>query len=340
MSFPAGGLLTRRTVSLTVLLATLVLYMSAAMIAAPVAFQHQLSVYADLMLVLLCAVAIVLPATALVMRPDAPLSMLSSMARRGILRFIVVHVAFAFSMAAFTTFKLQIPNFVPFYADAMLAQVDRSLHGGDPGLMLHALIPPQLAGILVFAYTDMWFFAWLGMLTFVALQPNPALRERYLWGLAATFILGGSVIATMLSSVGPIFHHDLLGSGRFAALMQGVYSSGARDTTWRAANHLLAAYQSHTSILGTGISAMPSIHVAVAVLNAWVLTSLNRHLGILGWFYVALIQVTSVYLGWHYAVDGYASIMLVSAIWWVAGRMLNQRAAAVPAALHRSAVPA
>ena len=36
---------------------------------------------------------------------------------------------------------------------------------------------------------------------------------------------------------------------------------------------------------------------------------------VIGWLYAALIMFGSVYTGWHYAVDGYLSAVLTSAIW-------------------------
>jgi membrane-associated phospholipid phosphatase len=66
------------------------------------------------------------------------------------------------------------------------------------------------------------------------------------------------------------------------------------------------------------------MHVAFATLNAYLLSSLNIWLGILGWIFAALIMYGSVYTGWHYAVDGYVSIIVVSVIWWVTGRQPAQ----------------
>ncbi|MER8866395.1 hypothetical protein NKI19_22205 [Mesorhizobium sp. M0751] len=37
-----------------------------------------------------------------------------------------------------------------------------------------------------------------------------------------------------------------------------------------------------------------------------------------------LILYGSVFTGWHYAVDGYASIVVVSVIWWATGRLVRE----------------
>jgi membrane-associated phospholipid phosphatase len=91
-----------------------------------------------------------------------------------------------------------------------------------------------------------------------------------------------------------------------------------------ASGYLYASYQTGDSAMGTGISAMPSMHLAIVTLNACMLTSLNRHVGVLAWIYVALIQLGSVYLGWHYALDGYFSIAAVGLIWWGVGRVTTR----------------
>jgi hypothetical protein len=46
---------------------------------------------------------------------------------------------------------------------------------------------------------------------------------------------------------------------------------------------LWANYDSNSTGLGSGISAMPSLHVALATLNALLLSRLSRTAGILGW---------------------------------------------------------
>lgn len=51
-----------------------------------------------------------------------------------------------------------------------------------------------------------------------------------------------------------------------------------------------------------GISAFPSMHVAMAVLFALYATRRSRLAGLLMWAFAAIIMVGSVVLGWHYAV--------------------------------------
>ncbi|MBY7838592.1 phosphatase PAP2 family protein [Vibrio fluvialis] len=67
--------------------------------------------------------------------------------------------------------------------------------------------------------------------------------------------------------------------------------------------------------IGSGISAMPSMHVSMAVLLALAVSALHRRWGYLAWGYALMIQIGSVHLAWHYAVDGYVSALLTVIIW-------------------------
>jgi hypothetical protein len=77
-----------------------------------------------------------------------------------------------------------------------------------------------------------------------------------------------------------------------------------------------------------GISAMPSVHVAVAVLFALLGWRISSWLGWIFSLYAGVILIGSVHLGWHYAVDGYLSIAGALAIWAVVGmlRRVHRRA--------------
>ena len=79
---------------------------------------------------------------------------------------------------------------------------------------------------------------------------------------------------------------------------------------------LWAAYQGSDGGWIKGIAAMPSIHVAMPALYALASRGAWR---VLWWGFTALTLVGSVALAWHYAVDGYAGILLAWLMWRVAG---------------------
>jgi PAP2 superfamily protein len=72
--------------------------------------------------------------------------------------------------------------------------------------------------------------------------------------------------------------------------------------------------------VGSGISAFPSLHIAVPTLAACAARGpLRWLLGALA----AILWVGSFTLGWHYAVDGIASIVLTPMIWLLSSRVTS-----------------
>ena len=91
---------------------------------------------------------------------------------------------------------------------------------------------------------------------------------------------------------------------------------------------------------GGGISAMPSLHVAMAALYAAVGWRVNRLAGLLLCIYVLIVQLGAVHLGWHYLVDGLAGIALGWLFWVIAWRFAGRwlRGTVPPAVAPRSCI--
>ena len=64
---------------------------------------------------------------------------------------------------------------------------------------------------------------------------------------------------------------------------------------------------------------MPSLHVAVALWVALVVRACFPKLSAVGFTYFGLIFIGSFHLGWHYAVDAVAAVMIGVAAWLIAG---------------------
>src|SRR5262249_20205055 len=93
----------------------------------------------------------------------------------------------------------------------------------------------------------------------------------------------------------------------------------ARSAGWPNSSIGYQEYLWHLHVLGqagfgSGISAFPSVHVGLVVMNALFLADYNRRLGLAGFAYAVLILASSVYLGWHYAIDGYVAAATVLVI--------------------------
>jgi membrane-associated phospholipid phosphatase len=82
---------------------------------------------------------------------------------------------------------------------------------------------------------------------------------------------------------------------------------------------LLDWQQSGGSQLGRGISAMPSMHVSLAFLFFLMMRHVSPLAGRLFGVYFVIILIGSVHLGYHYAVDGYVSIIITGLIWKATG---------------------
>lgn len=239
-----------------------------------------------------------------------------------ILRSASILLLFVAGLAAFTTYKIAIPEIVPFYADDYLALFGHLFNENGLWNTAHLLIPDWLGVTLVFCYGKIWLVYWLGVVTFAAFSSGDERSFRYLLALALTVVICGTFLATALSSVGPIYYDHFYGGSRYDELYRVLSSNPTTAAVLGDAGYLLSAFENHRPEFASGISAAPSMHVAITCLSALFLTSLNRWLGVAGWLYAALIMVGSVYTGWHYAMDGGISIAAVAVIWWCAGRVL------------------
>lgn len=224
--------------------------------------------------------------------------------------------------SAFTSVKSAIPLLHPYGLDPLFAKWDSLIHGGHAWELIHPLVGyPLVTFILNFSYNFWIFFVWITFALVTVMTSHRELREQYLMSFFGCWILLGSVAAIGLSSVGPCFYGLLYPTDPYAPLMSYLRSVDELYPIWALPTQdmLWQNYETSTTGLGSGISAMPSLHVAITMVNALLLSRLSRTAGILGWVYLALILVGSVHLGWHYAIDGYASILAVLLIWRAAG---------------------
>ncbi|WP_319583367.1 phosphatase PAP2 family protein [uncultured Pseudodesulfovibrio sp.] len=231
-------------------------------------------------------------------------------------------------MSTFTAFKVLIPVNNPYSWDATFAALDAFIHGGvQPWQLTHALINgPQATFYVNFAY-NAWFFTMFTVINWMAFSiEKPRLRMQFLLAFIMTWSLLGSGLGTLLSSVGPCYLERLTGADTYAPLMahlhqlsevRPIWALGTQDMLWN-------SFSSKEIILGSGISAMPSMHVASALLFALVGCRSNWVFGTILSVFFLCILVGSVHLGWHYAVDGYVSIVLTLVIWWAVGRMVGR----------------
>jgi hypothetical protein len=138
---------------------------------------------------------------------------------------------------------------------------------------------------------------------------------------AGAWILLGFVGAWLGSAAGPCYAAQvgIASAHEFDGLIKimagySIESQGIVDAYgWQQV--LWNAYATKTFDVGMGISAMPSLHNAIAVLYALIAFRIGKAIGIFMSLYAAIIFVGSVHLGWHYAVDGIIAAVAMYAIW-------------------------
>lgn len=236
----------------------------------------------------------------------------------------VTFSALVLFLGSFTTFKTLMPAlWGGFPYDRIQASLDATLHGGiDPGpFLIGHLDNPLLLEALQWNYSAAWSALTFTPIFFIALQASH-LRLRYCLSFVLMWTILGNVLACAFLSAGPAFHAQVTGDAiRFGAQMHAL--EGSVSSAFQA--YLWDIYHRNVIGLGTGISAFPSVHVGAAMMNALFLRDVNRVAGLFGFLYVAVVMVSSVLFGWHYAIDGYVSILVLILLHVILKRVLEPR---------------
>ena len=185
---------------------------------------------------------------------------------------------------------------------------------------------------LINAVYHLWFFLAYGVVCWqIASTDRPRLRMQYLLTFVLIWALIGNIAAMLLSSAGPVYFGRVTGlPDPYATLMSYLHQASAiapvpalhvQDMLWK-------LYESHGLAVGGGISAMPNLHVAIAVSFVLLARAVDRRLAMAFTAFAAFIFIGSVHLGWHYAIDGYVAIVGAWLIWRGVGWLLDRRAVA------------
>lgn len=232
--------------------------------------------------------------------------------------------------SAFSSYKSAITAIEPFWLDVSLWQLDRWLHfGTDPWRLLQPILgTPAVTSAISYLY-NLWFpLLYVFMYVMIFKAGDLQLRMRYLLTFASLWIVVGSLMATGLSSAGPCYFDLVTGQpSPYAPLMAYLREANESFRVWALDGqaYLWDAYSSAELATGGGISAMPSMHVAIAVLQGLAGWQLDKRLGAILGAYALVIMAGSVHLGWHYAVDGYVSAVCALLLWLAAGRFVGRR---------------
>ncbi len=238
-------------------------------------------------------------------------------------RLALASLAFLLLNAQYVGLKSGMAEYAPFAWDTRFAALDRLAHfGRDPWTILHPwLATPHVTYALDVLYY-LWFPLKVAVVVFLALGGSRRLRLQGLLCYALVLALLGNGLAALLSSAGPVYYARVTGLPdpyrplfdylQSVLVHHDLLSLDAQAALW-------SAYTGQHPFPFSGISAAPSVHVALAVLFALVGWRASRWLGGALAVYAVCIFLGSVHLGWHYALDGYLSALLTLALWKGAG---------------------
>lgn len=230
-------------------------------------------------------------------------------------------------LGAFGTMKQLMPLVVPYVWDDVFAAAGQLIFFGyRPWQVTHALFgtpsATQIINTIYVAWFPLLFFTVVG---FAALA-RPYLRARFFTAFFLAWILLGVVAAYLFASAGPCYAALIGSSADFTPLMQRLHRLDAagrllETVTWQ--NELWRANLEQRYGFGLGISAMPSMHNAIAFLYVLCAARGPMIVRAATWLFAVAILVGSVHLGWHYLVDGLGAWAGMAGVWWLAGRYLE-----------------
>ncbi|MEZ9763048.1 phosphatase PAP2 family protein [Vibrio splendidus] len=253
--------------------------------------------------------------------------------------FVLLMLVLNISFSSYTFIKSLIPHFNPYNLDLTFYHLDKWLHFGiSPWEITHFFLPNAASTLMINFLYNLWFFLMWGMLLFfIVYRKNDQLRNQFILTFLVSWFLFGNVMATLLSSAGPVFFHHFHHQDLYLELMQRLDMQNHKITelsvfslwTLSAQDMLWDSYVTGIRGRGTGISAMPSLHVTIAVLMAMTAFRLNKNWGYIAWVYAFFVQVGSVHLAWHYAIDGYIGALMVVALWHLIGYLLRRNSSSI-----------
>jgi hypothetical protein len=214
--------------------------------------------------------------------------------------------------------KSLIPRLTAYRWDPALAALDKTLHFGR---YPHELLAPPIERLHLESWVSalyvLWFLALFltqGYCLFA--DRDPLARMRYLWSTLLCWTVPGTLLAVLFSSVGPAFYADFYPDpSPYADLLPHLRATGADLEILKIGPAMVEMTHNGRIVNLNALSAMPSLHVGLAFLNALYFCKKTMVIAGAAFIYFLVVLAGSVYLGWHYAVDGYAGAALAAAIW-------------------------
>lgn len=213
---------------------------------------------------------------------------------RQLLVFVTAGMLLAgLNMIAFMWIKPLLNYLVPFWADPYLATIDRQIFATDPWRFFGWLNNDFTAQL----YHQAWFALMVLLLLKVLSSPPSQQKSATMLTYFLLWSVFGPAVHALMPAAGPVFYERLGYGAAFAAVPQPAELREVADYLW----HL---YSGSKFGPASGISAMPSLHIAT---TTWLVIA--TYLFARRWIWpvsaaALLILLLSISLGWHYAIDG------------------------------------
>ena len=242
-------------------------------------------------------------------------------------RMVPLLIFAIFGFFAFVSFKAMIPELIPFYADDLFSNMDRVLHFGR---LPHEWLAPLLNSEWIVEKLDfiyrLWYFPMFLLWCWAAWgAQDDGWRRQYVLAFIMCWIIGGTVLATLLASVGPCFYDVIVNpDSPYQAQMAllNAYNENSPLMAVSIQETLLNGYLNSEGGMKIGISAMPSLHNCLSLLFVFAGYRINKYFGHVLVLFMILIFIGSIVLGWHYAVDAYLGFAVAWFCWKAAGYLL------------------
>ncbi len=230
-------------------------------------------------------------------------------------------------LAGFSSVKTLLPLLADasgqpqFFADPFFAVLDRAIHFGvDPWVLTHA-VTEWLEWTDFVHHSSLLYGLWWAIPAFylpaimVLMGDEGARLKHYTILYLFSWIVLGNILAFVGLSAGPIYFDRIFGTEVYADMVATLHAAGLADSWFgQTQEKLWVAYSEEAQAVGSGISAFPSMHVAMMTVTALYMAEKNRWLGLVGWVLFSGVLFVSVWIGYHYAIDGYFSAVVVVAL--------------------------
>jgi|GEM_PF-6698441 hypothetical protein len=209
---------------------------------------------------------------------------------------------------SYTTIKQAIPFINPNIYDQQLLIIDRFIHFGIfPSTFIAETANLKIFNKLLDKLYFLWFPTKILVLSFFIIHTSKIKKQLFLSSYFMIWVIG-VFLGLALPSIGPF------------ALEQVALPAPGMDFSFATQKILSYIYEAKKPItangngnmfFGYGLMAFPSLHVTACILFFYFLKDENEILKYSSLIFLILIFLGSLYSGWHYAVDGYAGILIV-----------------------------